>query len=300
MASSIPSAPASLPQPEPSGVAAAAPAATAVTAIMPTPSVQIPPLSFALVSTGVYRSGCPMPLNFPFLSKLHLKSIIYLADQDLPVDLQRFVAENNIQVFHFRVQQVRGDNNATGDNTDADADVDDGDGSLLPLENGTGCIASTSAAAAADKDGGSGGTEVPRRSSVISRRGSAAAMIFEEERERKEKKDKDKEKVENDPVSMRLALELLLDNRNFPVLIHSNKGKHRSGVLVACMRKLLQNWAFGSVKLEYYYFAGEKGKADVEFIEKFEPTLRYDERWAPAWLRYCPEEGKLIKVTKDG
>ncbi|KAK6342641.1 hypothetical protein TWF718_008035 [Orbilia javanica] len=250
--------------------------------IMPTPSVQIPPLSFALVSTGVYRSGCPMPLNFPFLSKLRLKSIIYLADQDLPTDLQRFVTENNIQVFHFRVQQVRGDN-TTGDNAE--------DGTLL--ENGVDALSS----GIVDEEGN---TVVSRRGSEISRRGSAAAMIFEEERERKEKKEKEKEKVENDPVSMRLALELLLDNRNFPVLIHSNKGKHRSGVLVACMRKLLQNWAFGSVKLEYYYFAGEKGKADVEFIEKFEPTLKYDEKWAPAWLRYSPEEGKLIKVTKDG
>ncbi|KAK6503969.1 hypothetical protein TWF506_002186 [Arthrobotrys conoides] len=248
---------------------------------MPTPSVQIPPLSFALVSTGVYRSGCPMPLNFPFLSKLHLKSIIYLADQDLPTDLQRFVTENNIQVFHFRVQQVRGDNNPTDDNAEE-----------AFLGNGV-----DTAPDIAKEDGN---TASSRRGSAISRRGSAAAMIFEEERGRKDKKDKEKEKVENDPVSMQLALELLLDNRNFPVLIHSNKGKHRSGVLVACMRKLLQNWAFGSVKLEYYYFAGEKGKADVEFIEKFEPTLKYDEKWAPAWLRYTPEEGKLIKVTKDG
>lgn len=219
-----------------------------------------------------------MPLNFPFLSKLHLKSIIYLADQDLPTDLQRFVTENDIQVFHFRVQQVRGDNNPTDDNADE---------SLLD----------NTVPGAINEDGD---TVTSRRGSAMSRRGSAAVMLFEEERERKEKKEKEKEKVENDPVSMKLALELLLDNRNFPVLIHSNKGKHRSGVLVACMRKLLQNWAFGSVKLEYYYFAGEKGKADVEFIEKFEPTLKYDERWAPAWLRYSPEEGKLIKVTKDG
>ncbi|KAK6505342.1 hypothetical protein TWF481_007247 [Arthrobotrys musiformis] len=271
---------------------------------MPTPSVQIPPLSFALVSTGVYRSGCPMPLNFPFLSKLHLKSIIYLADQDLPTDLQRFVSENNIQVFHFRVQQVRGPGDNTDNTTDDNADGGDEDSPLLPLGNVKGVggaytyTYTATSAGVADEDGSNDAKS--RRGSVMSRRGSAAALLFEEERERKEKKDKDKEKVENDPVSMRLALELLLDNRNFPVLIHSNKGKHRSGVLVACMRKLLQNWAFGCVKLEYYYFAGEKGKADVEFIEKFEPTLKYDERWAPAWLRYSPEEGKLIKVTKDG
>ncbi|KAF3939909.1 hypothetical protein ABW19_dt0201645 [Dactylella cylindrospora] len=214
------------------------------------PPLKIPPLSFALVSPGVYRSGCPMPLNFPFLSKLHLKSIIYLADQDLPDDLHRWTADNKIKVFHFRVQHVRGEPgqlDALQQNSDAETEV----------SNGT-----TAGGGEVDVDG------------------------------------KGKEKVENDPKSMKEALELLLDNRNFPVLIHSNKGKHRSGVLVACMRKLLQNWAFVSVKLEYHYFAGDKGETDVEFIQNFEPTLEYDERWAPRWLRYSVEEGRLIKTTK--
>ncbi|EPS38410.1 hypothetical protein H072_7853 [Dactylellina haptotyla CBS 200.50] len=214
------------------------------------PRVLIPPLSFALVSTGVYRSGCPMPLNFPFLTKLHLKTIIYLADQDLPSDLHTFIAQNSIQVFHFRVQQVRGDDLANTANTNG-----------IVLTNGYGFQQTAR-----------------RRSSV-----------------EKEKK----EKGENDPEITRQALELLLDNRNFPILIHSNKGKHRSGVLVACMRKLLQNWAFESVRTEYHYFAGEKGKADIEFIEKFEPKLHYDERWSPCWLRPSPGDDILIKISKD-
>lgn len=151
----------------------------------PAQPLQIPPLSFSLVVTGIYRSGCPMPLNFPFLAKLRLKSIIYLADQDLPTDLQSWVLQHNIRVFHFRVQQVRNS-------------------------------------------------------------------------------DEHEDKIENDPENMTRALEILLDRRNFPVLIHSNKGKHRSGVLVACVRKLLQNWAFSAVKLEYHYFAGEKGKTDIK------------------------------------
>ncbi|KAK6332763.1 hypothetical protein TWF696_002785 [Orbilia brochopaga] len=248
-------------------------------------TLQIPPLSFALVSTGVYRSGCPMPLNFPFLAKLHLKSIIYIADQDLPVDLQRFTGENDIQVFHFRMQHARpaaddidgavasiaGD--ADGDNVEEQLEqthIDALDDHHIPGVNGVDGPTSPPASPGATKK---------------------TAHV-------KEKKKDKVHVVENDAESMRQALELLLDTRNFPVLIHSNKGKHRSGVLVACVRKLLQNWAFGSVKTEYHYFAGEKGKADIEFIEKFKPTLEYDERWAPSWLRDSPGEGTLIKVTK--
>ncbi len=40
--------------------------------------VLIPPLNFAMVAKGVYRSGYPNSKNFPFLKKLGLKSIMYL------------------------------------------------------------------------------------------------------------------------------------------------------------------------------------------------------------------------------
>ncbi|EWC45273.1 hypothetical protein DRE_06000 [Drechslerella stenobrocha 248] len=228
--------------------------------------LQIPPLSFALVSPGVYRSGCPMPLNFPFLARLRLKSIIYLADQDLPADLQQFTAENGVHVFHFRVHHAR-----DAEDTDATSTANDDTLGDSGYENLT---------APASPDGKG-----------------------EDERKKKKKKKKEDKQnnlrvVENDAESVTQALELLLDSRNFPVLIHSNKGKHRSGVLVACMRKSLQNWAFGSVKSEYHYFAGEKGKADIEFIEQFRPTLEYDERWAPDWMRESPGESALVKVIK--
>ncbi|KAF3905361.1 hypothetical protein ABW21_db0200792 [Orbilia brochopaga] len=235
-------------------------------------TLQIPPLSFALVSTGVYRSGCPMPLNLPFLAKLHLKSIIYIADQDLPIDLRRFTAENDVQVFHFRMQHAR----PAGDDIDAAVTSSACDGGIHePADH--------------ELDGLFNGVDGPTSPPASPTAAKKPAI--------KKKKKADKvHVVENDGESMRQALELLLDTRNFPVLIHSNKGKHRSGVLVACLRKCLQNWAFGSVKSEYHYFAGEKGKADIEFIEKFKPTLEYDERWAPRWLRESPGEGALVKV----
>jgi tyrosine-protein phosphatase OCA1 len=42
----------------------------------------IPPINFGCVEDDLYRSGAPNELNFPFLEKLHLKKIIYLAPEE--------------------------------------------------------------------------------------------------------------------------------------------------------------------------------------------------------------------------
>ncbi|KAL2330182.1 hypothetical protein Fmac_017763 [Flemingia macrophylla] len=66
------------------------------------------------------------------------------------------------------------------------------------------------------------------------------------------------------------ALEVLIDVRNHPVLIHCKRGKHRTGCLVGCLRKL-QNWCMSSVFEEYRRFAGVKSRAmDLTFIEMFD------------------------------
>lgn len=68
------------------------------------------------------------------------------------------------------------------------------------------------------------------------------------------------------------ALRVLIDVRNHPVLIHCKRGKHRTGCLVGCFRKL-QNWCLSSVFEEYQRFAGVKWRAtDLRFIESFNVT----------------------------
>lgn len=75
--------------------------------------------------------------------------------------------------------------------------------------------------------------------------------------------------VEIDAEKVRFALDLILDPSNQPVLIHCNKGKHRVGVVAACLR-MIRGWTFTSVLTEYLRFNGQKGKvADQEFIETF-------------------------------
>ncbi|XP_021851872.1 tyrosine-protein phosphatase DSP5 isoform X2 [Spinacia oleracea] len=66
------------------------------------------------------------------------------------------------------------------------------------------------------------------------------------------------------------ALRILIDVRNYPILIHCKRGKHRTGCLVGCLRKL-QNWCLASVYEEYQRFAGAKARAnDMKFMERYD------------------------------
>ena len=80
--------------------------------------------------------------------------------------------------------------------------------------------------------------------------------------------------IENDPELVAEALCYLLDSRNYPLLVHSNKGKHRwflplvfhadcSGVVVGCLRKL-QGWSLASIFNEYDRYAQGKGESDLQ------------------------------------
>ncbi|KAL7614682.1 hypothetical protein Lser_V15G05309 [Lactuca serriola] len=68
------------------------------------------------------------------------------------------------------------------------------------------------------------------------------------------------------------ALKVLIDVRNHPILIHCKRGKHRTGCLVGCLRKL-QNWCLSSIFEEYKIYAGEKSRdADLKFLEAYDVT----------------------------
>ncbi|KAL8151003.1 hypothetical protein V2J09_020811 [Rumex salicifolius] len=82
-----------------------------------------------------------------------------------------------------------------------------------------------------------------------------------------------KEPFVNIPDNMiREALQVVLDIKNHPVLIHCKRGKHRTGCLVGCFRKL-QKWCLSSIFDEYQRFAAAKARlGDQRFIELFDTT----------------------------
>ena len=81
-------------------------------------------------------------------------------------------------------------------------------------------------------------------------------------------------------------LRIILNVENYPILIHSNKGKHRVGVVVGIIRKLFQGWSIAGIYQEYGIFSGGmKGEKDLEFITMFETNLTVDKNKLPGFVR---------------
>jgi len=152
--------------------------------------MMIPPLNFAMVSPGVYRSGYPNYRNFGFLSKLGIRCIVKLSTEepsDITIGLQNeeFVKENGIALLEFPIE-----------------------GQKEPF-------------------------------------GVSSS-----------------EKI-------RQALHAILDDRNHPVLVHCDKGKHRTGTVIGCLRKQ-QGWALSSIFDEYSRFCNRSIRVlDHQLIEFF-------------------------------
>ncbi|KAK6420991.1 tyrosine-protein phosphatase siw14 [Oleoguttula sp. CCFEE 5521] len=69
------------------------------------------------------------------------------------------------------------------------------------------------------------------------------------------------------------ALLVTMDIANYPLYIHCNQGKHRTGCVIACMRKV-QGWSMDDILHEYDTYASPKARAgDIEFITNvFQPA----------------------------
>lgn len=97
-------------------------------------------------------------------------------------------------------------------------------------------------------------------------------------------------KISSDLITM--AAKIILNPENHPILIHCNRGKHRTGCLVGVIRRL-QNWSKTLIFDEYRKFAAPKERPmDLQFIELYDDTeikkfagelgilpLKWDEDW---------------------
>ncbi|CAM9163826.1 unnamed protein product [Laminaria digitata] len=162
-----------------------------------------PPVSFGLVEEGLYRSALPNEINYPFLERLGLKSIIYLyPDEEIDAQLMSFLEDQDI--------------------------------SLIPL---------------GEHD---------------DKRNKSWAPVGEE--------------------TVLAALERIVNSAHYPVLITCSTGKHRTGTVVACLRKL-QRWNLTSIFEEYRRFTKHKVRVQNEqFIELFDTDLVHLPPEAPKYL----------------
>lgn len=79
-------------------------------------------------------------------------------------------------------------------------------------------------------------------------------------------------KVNTTIESLCQALLFVSDSSNHPVYIHCNRGKHRTGCVVACLRKI-QGLPMEEIISEYIAYAGPKAReGDISLIKSFEPA----------------------------
>ncbi|VAI71894.1 unnamed protein product [Triticum turgidum subsp. durum] len=64
----------------------------------------VPPLNFAMVDDGIYRSGFPAAANFRFLKSLNLRSIVYLCPEPYPEINTEFLEKNGIKLHQFGIE----------------------------------------------------------------------------------------------------------------------------------------------------------------------------------------------------
>eukprot|EP00039_Didymoeca_costata_P012308 m.176499 g.176499 ORF g.176499 m.176499 type:complete len:169 (+) comp15445_c0_seq9:375-881(+) len=163
----------------------------------------VPPQNFGYVEEDVFRSGLPQGVNFTFLEKLKLKTVVYLSPEAPSPQLLEFLADHKINLCHFQHHTRQ---SVTGT------------GSSVPEEV------------------------------VLS------------------------------------ALNIILDRSKYPLLISCQRGRHHTGTVVGCLRKL-QRWNLTSILEEYRRHAGAKViNVNEQFIEFFDTDLVVVPQDKPKWL----------------
>lgn len=83
--------------------------------------------------------------------------------------------------------------------------------------------------------------------------------------------------VHVDPETIAHALRIVSEPANWPILIHCNQGKHRTGCVVGCFRRM-QRWSLSLIFEEYRRYAYPKVRPlDQLMIERFDPkSVRVD------------------------
>lgn len=80
------------------------------------------------------------------------------------------------------------------------------------------------------------------------------------------------EKVYTNAATINKVLSVLLEPANYPLLLHCNKGKHRTGCITACFRKVT-GWPLEDCLEEYVKYSTPKTRdLDKAFIERYDPS----------------------------
>ena len=90
-----------------------------------------------------------------------------------------------------------------------------------------------------------------------------------------------KGEVRVESCEMQRALRLVMDRTNHPIMIHCNKGKHRTGCTIACFRRIC-GLDMDTIREEYHTYAGKKARfLDEVFFENFDINSVFDKVRSP-------------------
>ncbi|KAF2200448.1 hypothetical protein GQ43DRAFT_472714 [Delitschia confertaspora ATCC 74209] len=101
-----------------------------------------------------------------------------------------------------------------------------------------------------------------------------------------------KGRIQVQTCQMTKILNIVLDRANHPMLIHCNKGKHRTGCVVGCFRKV-QAEPLDTIFGEYHTYADPKARIlDECFIEIFDDRtvlwMARKHNWIPPYPENAP------------
>jgi tyrosine-protein phosphatase SIW14 len=78
--------------------------------------------------------------------------------------------------------------------------------------------------------------------------------------------------VYSDVETINRVLAIMLEPANYPLLLHCNKGKHRTGCMTACFRKVT-GWPSEDCLEEYVKYSAPKSRdLDKAFIQRYDAT----------------------------
>lgn len=214
----------------------------------------VPPLNFCPVENQLYRSGQPSIINQSFLNQLNLKTIIWLSSEEPTDEFLEYCNDSSINIEYLgMINEFNSEPTTTTTDKQPEEQQQQQADVQQQFEQSDNLLQDSS--------------------HLIS---STIAKINN-----------------NNPWdslnenTIKHALDLIVDKTNYPILICCGMGRHRTGTVIGCLRRL-QHWNLNSVSEEYRRFTGSRGgRILVELlIESFNIDL-VNINWelAPDWLK---------------
>lgn len=95
------------------------------------------------------------------------------------------------------------------------------------------------------------------------------------------------------------ALLIIMDCSNYPMYLHCNQGRHRTGCVVACLRKI-QRWHIDDIIDEYRAYASPKAReGDIDLIRAFDPEAVFDYAKSRGYLDDQPFMKRMDSAIGD-